>query len=236
MHRELIISAFAKAKKEALEETGLESSINKASERIAIYIVEVGETPFSSKSLRNLYSNALDPEKTVEILQSKVVDTLCKYIGYDNYRTYVDASKDPEITVDLSIKKEKPRLSPKAYLWFSLVILGVIIALSVYFFSNRQRWMQWEETHYVEIAFDAQKLQDGSLKIYKQERIDHFKKVRLRCDSVFFYGDGRPRFWYGKNQDRALEFFTDSGRHPETGKILKPLSKYMIDKYVCVQN
>ena len=31
----------------------------------------------------------------------------------------------------------------------------------------------------------------------------------------------------------VLQYFTALGLHPETGKTLKPITQYMIDKYIC---
>ena len=45
--------------------------------------------------------------------------------------------------------------------------------------------------------------------------------------------DGSERLWYGKNKNKELEYFTAFGKHPETGKTLKPITKYMIAKYIC---
>ena len=65
---------------------------------------------------------------------------------------------------------------------------------------------------------------------------DFFKKINPDCEYSFFNNDGSVRVWYGKNVSKELEFFTDLGLHPETGKTLKPITQYMIDKYVCNTN
>lgn len=236
MHRELIISAFAKAKNESLQETGREGSTTKASERISAYIVHVGKTPFSPKSLRNLYTNAQDPDEVTEILQSKVLNALCNYIGYDSYQQYLSGAQKGQDKPNKLIKEKSSFLSKTVAKWITLVVVILGVGVCIYFFSNRQRWMEWDRNQYLEVDFNAEKLQGGILKLYKKERIDHFRKVILSCDTTFFDSNGSPLFWYGKNSKKELEFFTDLGRHPETGKTLKPLSKYMIEKYVCVQN
>lgn len=134
MHRELIISAFAKAKNESLQETGREGSTTQASERISAYIVNVGKTPYSSKSLRNLYANALKPDSVVEVLQSKVLNALCNYIGYKEYRAYVDATTAPA-----RIPVRRSKVAPtSAYLLLSHRVVLVNVGASTYLFSTQR--------------------------------------------------------------------------------------------------
>ena len=93
--------------------------------------------------------------------------------------------------------------------------------------------MVWQENQYVEVDFNAKKYELKQLKIYKEDRVTAFKKVAVNCNTVFFNEDKSVRFWYGKNKNKELEYFTDLGLHPETGKTLKPITRYMIGKYVC---
>jgi hypothetical protein len=99
--------------------------------------------------------------------------------------------------------------------------------------SQKETWMAWEGTHYVEMPFDAKGVQEGRLKVYKEDRILYFKRIDPDCSTEFFTGDGSVRLWYGKNREGELQYFTDLGLHPETGKTLKPITVYMIRKYVC---
>ncbi len=233
MHRDIIVFAFAKAKKEALKETGREGSNNKASERISAYISNESDIPYSSRSLRNALNDSLDPTKAVEILQPKVLNALCVYLGYENYQDYLRQKETGSSTLNQPIGTGPRNPFVKYYKWVALTGILILIAGAGYFLSNRQRWMEWDTNRYKEVGFDTQKLQEGVLKIYSEERIENFRKVSLTCDSVFFNQDGSPRFWYGKNNQKQLEFYTELGKHPETGKALKPLSRYMIDKYLC---
>jgi hypothetical protein len=57
--------------------------------------------------------------------------------------------------------------------------------------------------------------------------------VTPNCEDEFFNEDGSVKLWYGKNKNKDLEYFTALGLHPETGKTLKPITQYMIDKYIC---
>ena len=233
MHRDIIISAFAKAKKEEHKETGREGSTNKASERISAYISNISDIPYSSRSLRNALNDASDLSKTVEILQPKVLNTLCMYLGYENYSGYLKTNSVDNPTAQEFKAEVLNNSMPKYYKWLALLVISVILGVGVYFFSNRQRWMEWDVNHYVEVNFDSKKLQEGTLKLFKEERVENFKKVPLTCDSLFFNVDGSAKFWYGRNRKKQLEFFTDLAEHPETGKALRPLTQHMIGKYIC---
>ena len=93
--------------------------------------------------------------------------------------------------------------------------------------------MVWQEDHYVEVDFDVKKYNVNQLKVYKPERIAHFKKINPPCGYDFFNENGNARLWYGKTKDKELGYFTALGLHPETGKTLKPITQYMIDKHIC---
>jgi len=235
MHIDIIVSAFAKAKKEELKETGLEGSTNRASERISAYISEVSDIPYSSRSLRNALNDASDPSKAVEILQPKVLNALCMYLGYDNYQDYIKVQGEISTPTKSPTEENKRSFLKRHSKWIALFGVMIIIGLGIIFFSDNQRWMEWDTNHYVEVSFNAKKLQEGTLKLYKKDRIENFRKVSLTCDSVFFNANARPNFWYGKNSRKQLEYFTGLAKHPETGKSLKPLSQYMINKYICVE-
>lgn len=233
MHRDIIVSAFAKAKKEEVQETGLEGSNNKASERISAYISAVSNIPYSSRSLRNALNDASNPHKSIAILQPCVLNALCRYVGYENYQEYLTAQAAASTTSEHPITGKYLHFSKKPFKWIALVGVCIIIGVCIYVFSNRQRWMEWESSQYIEVNFNAEKLQKGTLKLYKKDRIDHFKKVILHCNDLFFDSHGRPLYWYGKNTKKHLEFFTDLGRHPQTGKTLKPITPYMIETHLC---
>ena len=93
--------------------------------------------------------------------------------------------------------------------------------------------MIWDNDHYVEVKFDIEKYNISQLKYYKEERIKFFKRIEPDCNYEFFSSDGSVMVWYGKNAKKELQYFTDYGLHPETGKTLKPITDYMINKYIC---
>ena len=56
------------------------------------------------------------------------------------------------------------------------------------------------------------------------------RKIEVTETTTFFVND-KPVIWYSKVNGKP-EFFNTHGFHPVTGKPLKPITKYMIDKWV----
>src|SRR5690606_2753570 len=117
-----------------------------------------------------------------------------------------------------------------------VIIIGCLIAFLILNSITGEKWMVWEGTQFVETDFDSQKMKTEQMHLLDENQIELFKKIRPNCDTQFFDAKGKAQLWYGKNQNGELEYFTDLGRHPETGKTLKPITRYMIKKYVCGGN
>ena len=113
-----------------------------------------------------------------------------------------------------------------------LVVFITILVVALFTFDN-QRWMVWNKTHYTEVAFDLKKHDINQIKKYNESRIKYFEKINPDCNTVFFKDNNLENLWYGKNYNKTLDFFTSEGLHPQTGKTLKPITRYMIKKYIC---
>jgi len=236
MHKKLLLDAFEKARNE-LEKEGVSSpSKTRCAEELSVIVSKTFS--YSERSLRDFYNNAIKPEcEEVNIPQEEVVMALSNYLDYANFKEYL--AKNP-------INKEKgtPVISPTNNFWSSMgflnknkitliVIFLLIVCIGGYFYITRQRWMEWQNTRYVEVSFDSQKLNEGILKFYKKERIESFKRIIANCSTQYFRKDGEVQIWYGKNREGILQYFTSYGLHPETGKTLKPITGYMIRKHIC---
>ena len=229
MHKELILKAF-KSGEDILKKNGSNNpSINSISEHIATFLTEDLKYSTHSRTLRNYYKTASEEEE-INISRIETVNGLCKYIGFKDYNDFINSQK----TIDEStVKKEnKKTFLKKIYLFGFIVIVTVITTVLIFINNNKPKFMIWKIDHYEEVELDLNKYKLSDLKVYKQERIDNFKKIQPDSNYHFFNSDGTERVWYGKNNDKEYEFFTDYGRHPETGKNLKPITKYIINKYI----
>ncbi|GAB5565185.1 MAG: hypothetical protein Wins2KO_22480 [Winogradskyella sp.] len=215
--------AFEKAKEEIQTDKN-----SPRAQLLSNFILENSKEPYGEKSLRDKYNSLINkPDSTIR-LKKHVEEALSHYLGYKDYRTFLESNNIGEIDDRSRVK----------ILWGKnkiTIVVSLIIITTVLIYSSltRQRWMIWQVDHYEEVRFDLDEYDVGQLKLYKKERIEKFRKIEPDCSYKFFNAGGSVKVWYGKNNGKELEFFTDLGLHPETGKTLKPITQYMIDKYLC---
>ena len=234
MHRKLLLDAYEKAYSELLQEYGVAPSQKACGDRLSEIISE--KYPYSEKSLRTRHNKAKEGED-ISIKQTEVLDAMAVYLTCKNYQDFSVKNSVEKESEDGTKKDKKNSNLLISFLKLNKVALIVILIITCctlgYFYFNRPRWMEWQDTHYVEVSFDSRKLNEGTLKLYKQDRIENFKRINANCSTSFFRKDGNVRIWYGKNKEGNLQYFTNSGLNPETGKTLKPITPYMIEKYIC---
>lgn len=92
--------------------------------------------------------------------------------------------------------------------------------------------LQWNNDHYEEVVCEGNEVAFSGVNpiIKKQESLIDFKKIEV-YDTTTFFKNKQPQVWYCK-QDGKCEYFNAPGLHPESGKTLKPISKYIIKKYI----
>lgn len=225
MYKEVVLQAFEKAKEDI---PGRSNKTNR-SEHISTVLLDNFKYQISGKTLRNLYDQSVNSNLKEDIsINSNYVQNLCLYLGYKDYRTFLMANPENTLSNDHWLLD----FIKKNWTVLLIFVLTIIIVLSITTF-NQQRWMIWEDTHYVEVDFDAEKYSLSQLKIYNPNRIDNFQKVIPDCKTSFFNADDTVNLWYGKNNSGDLEYFTSLAKHPETGKTLKEITVYMIRKYIC---
>ncbi len=224
MYKEVVKKAFEKAQEEIPGKT----TKTNISEHISMILLNDFKVQISGRTLRNLIddSNRVDDGEDISV-HSEYVLALCKYLGFENYKAFlVENTKwhEPNNKAATFLKRN----------WIMLLvcIIAVLVSITSAIF-NRERWMVWQDTKYVEVNFDVEKYHLNALKLYKEEQIAHFQKIIPNCETKYFNEDGSENVWYGKNKKGDLDFFSLFGKHPETGKFLKPITKYMIKKYIC---
>lgn len=217
MYNSLIINSFEKAKKEIHS-----NKPTHLAQHLSDFILEQTRQQYGEKSLRNHFTAAKKGEP-IE-LKRFVADALSVYLEYDSFEAFVKANPSKPLPTKPFYKRYKWPLAGGLIL--ILLVLG-------YHQLTQQRWMVWQDTRYVEVKFDEKLLQEGLLKLYNDDRIQNFRKIAVDCDTRYRNQDGKALVWYGKNSQGQLEYFTSHGLHPETGKTLRELSKYMFDRYGC---
>lgn len=99
-------------------------------------------------------------------------------------------------------------------------------------FKNKE-CMQWEKNHYeiVDCQSDnSQGFMSQSEKIPFDENQSKLIKIEV-SDTTTFFKNGKSLYWYCKVNGKP-DFFNTHGVHPESGKALRQVSQYIVDKYV----
>jgi hypothetical protein len=115
-----------------------------------------------------------------------------------------------------------------------LLVLGAACYGVQNIFFPDKNCMVWVGNRYEAVEYD--KVKDSAAVIpVNQNILDDFKKITV-CDTTTFFKKGdsnNPLIWYGKSPDKKeYEYFNQPGLHPETRKTLKPITKYIIRKYI----
>jgi hypothetical protein len=123
------------------------------------------------------------------------------------------------------LKKSKPTI-------IITTIIFCLIGGVIYFGFIKKNCMQWTGNHYEEVSCDLKVQGIGTYNVAEplDERIINLRKVKV-SDTTTFFKNGEAVIWYVKVRD-SVEFFNTHGRHPENKKPLRPVTQYIIDKYV----
>jgi len=119
-------------------------------------------------------------------------------------------------------------------------IVAVIIGISL--FLNFKTWttkdcMIWKGDKYEPVDCGETINSFAETTLPKDDKlIEEFRKMKVDTKTSFFDKKGNPKIWYIKNPNGTLEFFNKPGLQPETGKTLRPISRYIIQEYVLNEN
>ena len=94
--------------------------------------------------------------------------------------------------------------------------------------------MKWQKNHYEVVDCNNENEQQGFLKQNDIIPFDEHQSKLIKIvvsDTTTIFKNGKSLYWYCK-VDGELEFFNTHGIHPETGKALRPVTEYIINKYI----
>lgn len=191
-------------------------------------IVDKEETNFDSEE-PSVESSNDEVEKTVnEEVADKKIDVI---------ETKVNNPKVIGFSDEASFKKQSNVSFKKiGIIGIVAVIIGISIFLNIKNYTTKD-CMIWKGDKYE--AIDCRETINGFVDVTlpKDEKLlREFKKIKVDTKTSFFDKKGNPKIWYIKNPNGTLEFFNQPGLHPETGKTLRPISKYIIQEYVINEN
>lgn len=224
--------AFKKAEKQSGSTTknGLATHLEQVFDgELDFRVNKITFSRYYEQFIENKNSNATNPKTD---LLNKLAEYLC-YASYEDFVKNNENFPDEDTPTIVGGGNSMLTILKKYWLLITIVLL-ILITIFIVLQLNQQRWMVWNETEYIPVNFDLEKYDLDQLKIYNENKINHFKKVTVKCDSTeFIKPDGTVNIWYQKNQHKELEFFTATGIHPETGKTLRPITNLIIKKYIC---
>lgn len=133
---------------------------------------------------------------------------------------------------EISLQGEQQKSIDKRYVFISCFTLFFIAAIVCLLLkeSLRPGCMYWAGDHYEAVACDQQ-VSNALVVPVDRTRLKYFKKI-ARPDTITL--KSISHVWYSKINNK-IEFFTASGYHPIYPYYLKPITKYIIEKYAGIQ-
>ncbi|CAC9974881.1 hypothetical protein DBB36_15640 [Flavobacterium sp. WLB] len=125
---------------------------------------------------------------------------------------------------------KKPPIGIWRYSGIAAVLAG--LGFIIYLTLLKNDCMQWSGDHYEEVSCDLKMEGIGTFNAPEpyDERIIDLRRIKV-CDTTTFFKNEKAVVWYAKVGD-SVEFFNTHGMHPENGRALRPITPYIIHKYV----
>ncbi|MGJ8659324.1 MAG: hypothetical protein ACSHWV_05680 [Cellulophaga fucicola] len=230
--KEIVCESFKKAKEECASHSKY---------ALAMHIAD--KTTLSSKTLERAYNKYVsNKESKYKNINDSSVNLLCEYLGYENYKEYVKANpvnKKPKESTAGPLNSTRDDKVNKRSALIIIVLLICALGAAVYFFSQApgsqtEKCMVWVKTEYQLIDCTTNLPPEYRTQIlpYDKNKLKNFKKVEVTMVTNFFDEiTSKPLLWYCKDNDE-IEYFSSPGLHPVTGKTLRAITPYIIEKYV----
>lgn len=159
---------------------------------------------------------------------TELKNIISQYLGYESYLDFENQQKGSDL------KKTNIQATKKSVLNVqSIKKLGIPAALLVLFIFGssiikNKDCIVWRTDHYEEI-YCTHKTE--IISINNNIDIAYFRKITVDSTTTFFVKN-KAVIWYGKSESGEMDYFNSRGQHPLTGKELKPITNYIIEKYI----
>lgn len=112
-----------------------------------------------------------------------------------------------------------------------LILLLMVSLITTYYFAfQKKQCMQWSGDHFENVDCELHN-DSANFKIIPLDKsLLTLKKIHV-CDTTTFFKNGEAIIWYAKTEN-GIDFFNTHGRHPENDHALKPVTHYIVNKYV----
>lgn len=210
---------------------------NRSRIEMAAILVDFYPRPFNKFKSKGLSEGGKIIELSSKPEQKEEEESVCEEEENINEQNGTEKSDNVLKPVSLFIDFEKKQFSGKTG-WTKrnllIITAGIfcLLFLVYYYSAQKNECIQWSGNHYEEVSCDLEIQGIGTYNVVEpfDERIINLRKIQV-CDTTTFFKNGEAIIWYTKVND-SVEFFNTHGRHPENKKPLRPVTRYIIDKYV----
>jgi hypothetical protein len=212
--------------------------------KATFWIQELQEVSYTHKNyiaIKNatrVYEKYVEDKKNVSVKEPDkfLCNVMAAYLNYENYEEYKSEHEVPHNIMKPSRQKITLNFKEKMFLHKISIVSGILLLFSLFFFIYKYNTIDtgkcivWKANLFLESPCSAKNAINNAR--YHID-IHNFKKIEVTNETLFFlYGE--PILWYGKSEVGEINFFTHRGIHPETLKELKPVTKYIINKYILI--
>ena len=219
-------------------------------------MVDFEARPFNKFRIQSLYqdevqndnpnNSAISNPETERIDSSGILESfLDKKESEKGIETGIEKRREKENPIEVSEIKpinlfvnvkdnflEKFKKNLKQTIIRVVIVFGLGFGISHFVFPKKQ-CMQWSNDHYEKVDCDLKT--EGFVVYNVIEPFDEIKfglkKIHVTDTTTCFNKNGDAIIWYAKTAN-GIDFFNTHGRHPENENSLKPVTKYILEKYV----
>lgn len=166
---------------------------------------------YYNKYVKDTINKAGEPDDLLKNL-------IAEYLGYKNYEDFLKSTKKKKFCL-ICIAKYKKSI-------IFTIIPTLAIPFFFYFNYETNNCIIWKEDHFEKSSCDLKNAIDNN---EYSINIERFRKINVTSSTTFFI-NGKPIIWYGKNNNKKGEYFTDKGIHPKTLKRLTPITRTILHR------
>lgn len=194
------------------------------------------------RPIRNLLEDEID-KPTIINLELTAILISFKSRPYKIFsKGFIIENKEQVLDTIVSLKSvdEKSLVATPVINKFKRYIIGglgiAVISFVGYNYISKEDFqcMQWQNDHYEKVDCEMKNAL-GATNTSQVEVIDEsaigLKKINVTPETTFFIKN-KAVVYYCKVNDSTLEYYNAPGFHPVLEKPLKPITKYIIKKYV----
>ncbi|WP_051662777.1 hypothetical protein [Flavobacterium sp. KJJ] len=167
--------------------------------------------------------NGYDPNDTDEIEDDEIKNYLEDGLLNNNQGIFLDNFRN---------RFSKKFTKKIIRVFITILLVFSLIATAIYFAFTRKQCMQWSNDHYDKVDCDLKVsgfISSNGVEPYDDNKFG-LKKITV-YDTTACFKNGEAIIWYAKIGNDKADFFNTHGRHPENDKPLRPVTRYILDKY-----